>query len=192
MAKRHSSSIFRFLACSISIVFLSGSSDCRVKSSMHSSIQNFCTTFMLCPEYDKIPSGRVDECITKVTEEIAPSRECAKAIGEITSCVKERSCVFIEDCLDTHVDSLNQFCTENDPSSSEDPGYSDCCSPTDPCDYANDGVCDCPGEAWDSSDCSGDSDPGYSDCCSPTDPCNFANDGYCDCPGESWDSNDCR
>ena len=153
MAKRHSWSIFRFLACSISIVFLSGSSDCRVKSSMHSSIQNLCTTVMPCFESATGPSGRVDECITEITEKIAPSRECAKAIGELTSCVEERSCVFIDDCEDTHSDSLNQFCTENDPSSSEHPGYSDCCSPTDPCHFANDGYCDCPGESWDSNDC---------------------------------------
>ena len=77
-----------------------------------------------------------------------------------------------------------------------------CCTIWDPCEWANDGVCDCGGQyEWDDHDCSGvvlldavsllDGDA-YSDCCSPSDPCDWANDYICDCGGQfEWDNNDC-
>jgi len=91
---------------------------------------------------------------------------------------------------------------------------SSCCSPWDPCDWGNDGYCDCPGQDWDWSDCNGFEDVGWVDvyspdfggpdwimvdlseddsggCCLPWDPCGWADDGWCDCPGEGWDDDDC-
>jgi hypothetical protein len=94
-----------------------------------------------------------------------------------------------------------------------------CCSPSNPCDWADDGWCDCGGiYEWDLHDCQGWSgdvyyfedvyceegcsyydvtvDGGEYDaqynCCSEWDPCNWANDGMCDCKGMfGWDSQDC-
>ena len=77
-----------------------------------------------------------------------------------------------------------------------------CCSIWDPCDWANDGICDCGGEYdWDDDDCNGvviitvdawlDGET-YSECCTSSDPCDWADDGYCDCGGVfEWDKHDC-
>jgi len=80
-------------------------------------------------------------------------------------------------------------------------GSAGCCQPSDPCDWADDGVCDCPNEAWDFMDCHGGAE-GESEaeaeaeaegegCCEPEDPCEWADDGWCDCPEQDWDANDC-
>jgi hypothetical protein len=66
---------------------------------------------------------------------------------------------------------------------SGDPG--ECCSNSNPCQWDNDGVCDCPGQSWDESDCSGD-------CCTSSNPCGLSNDSICQCNGQPWDDFDCR
>jgi len=96
--------------------------------------------------------------------------------------------------------------------------YSDnvggCCGPADPCDWANDGWCDCGGNyKWDMHDCQGWANDVYAiedvycddgcsyydvsdalyNCCSEWDPCNWSNDGMCDCKGMfGWDYLDCN
>lgn len=63
-----------------------------------------------------------------------------------------------------------------------------CCSPSDPCGWAADGICDCEGEyPWDEADCGV-----VVDCCTEDNPCIWAEDGICDCGGTtSWDTADC-
>src|SRR5690606_8597629 len=68
-------------------------------------------------------------------------------------------------------------------------GQGGCYSSSDPCDYAQNSVCDCPTQPWDDDDCEDTAEV----CCDPSDPCEWAADGTCDCEGsQGWDSDDCE
>lgn len=73
------------------------------------------------------------------------------------------------------------------------PGPDLCCGESDPCDLADNGVCDCLGCDWDRDSCKMCEDyDGWSDCCMESDPCDYADDGECDCDGYcSWEESDC-
>jgi hypothetical protein len=68
-------------------------------------------------------------------------------------------------------------------------GSGACCSSSNPCDYATNGICDCPSQPWDAPDCEDTAEL----CCAPSDPCDWADDGTCDCEGnQEWDAGDCE
>ena len=138
-------------------------------------------------------------------------------LAELTDCLSE-DCEEAPDCVeavDTRYDagdSILQLVYDGFG------GSDSCCSTGDPCDWANDGVCDCGGTyGWDANDCAsepltcawtndGECDEpdlcpvgtdtadcsGVVDCCSAGDPCDWANDSICDCSGAyAWDADDC-
>lgn len=73
-----------------------------------------------------------------------------------------------------------------------------CCKNNDPCDYGDDGFCDCDTFCdWDRTDCLDDIPcPGYTGsndlCCNLGNWCSYDNDGTCDCGGTcDWEVGDC-
>jgi hypothetical protein len=112
----------------------------------------------------------------------------------------------IDDCKSCVACDLNTTCPGGCTLSTDA-----CCAPGNPCNKANDGVCDCEGlQPWDTEDCKScaSNDPECANvntcpggcanaaqqpgCCGPTDTCGYANDGWCDCSGTAaWDSTDC-
>jgi hypothetical protein len=118
------------------------------------------------------------------------------------------------DDLDASPDGGDDYC----------PGYTGfdpCCTPDDPCTFANDSICDCDGTCpWDTADCGSDTDAdsdtdvdtdvdtdadggadggiwcvgyeGDDPCCAIDDPCAWAGDSVCDCDATcDWDWEDC-
>lgn len=85
----------------------------------------------------------------------------------------------LQDCYELQLfeDIEDEYLFEED--------FEECCSPSNDCDYANDGDCDCPGESWDSLDCQGwedNYDTAYIQCesvCSDLQSCNSFYDEDC-------------
>ena len=122
------------------------------------------------------PVSEVEACLAELEAALMTAYtqiDCSWTLDQVSSLlisVEQPSCMDEVDCP--------AFFTS---------GGSDCCDPSDPCGYADDGYCDCPEQAWDESDCAG----GFGQCCTPLDPCGYANDGYCDCVDQVWDESDC-
>jgi hypothetical protein len=70
----------------------------------------------------------------------------------------------------------------------------ECCTATDPCGWADDGICDCSAlYAWDAADCGGTMTQPTVECCAEDNPCAWQLDGFCDCNAlYAWDTVDCE
>ena len=89
------------------------------------------------------------ECVAGFNELPA---ECESVVGEVLDCTADALCsgenFDIEACGNIEVPAS---CEE-----AFDTSAGSCCEADDPCDWANDGFCDCNGDfAWDDADCGG-------------------------------------
>jgi hypothetical protein len=143
--------------------------------------------------------------------------QCAVTDGEdlfwcILICVHDSDCPSDQPCVDTGQGA--SICypdgsgnpdvdvdTDTDTQFSECYGYEGddpCCFEHNPCEWEENGVCDCDGacEEWDWFDCDDSPCEGYTGddpCCLNNNPCDLALDDVCDCESTcAWDAVDCE
>ena len=143
------------------LALLGGAGNCRTEASINASCQKICIKVAECTTGAGTASVSSDaemtECVTDCTGGLTiTTSDCASSLSLYASCIDAIS------CSSGSEESLNQCIEESDVFSdcgistegTPDSGGDECCDSDDPCEFADDGYCDCPGESWDAADCS--------------------------------------
>lgn len=124
---------------------------CSKKKRVERACDDFCESSAEC---GGLTGEAENECSTECNDALEDAdKDCIESLEDFTDCYSSNSCEELADECLLDAFSLLSNCPELVENSGID-GGGDCCGATDTCDWANDGVCDCSGEAsWDSADC---------------------------------------
>ncbi|MEO0815011.1 MAG: hypothetical protein AAFY60_19280 [Myxococcota bacterium] len=136
----------------LAILALAAASLAGCESGVEAACSDFCSDIAACFGAS-ISGDQLNECETECADGFAelPS-ECEDVAVDVLECSAEALC-------SNDSQNIAERCANVDVPVACEAAFDDggnCCADGDPCDWAEDGFCDCSGQfAWDSVDCGG-------------------------------------